>query len=358
MILLSKLVLILYVALSSIFPLEISTKEESLYSNENKYKSIETDTSLDEKNYIIGPGDIFSIEFIGKEEEELLNKEFRVIKTGKAYIPIIGEVLLEGLTYNEAYQLIKDKYSNELITPEFTLNLINARPVLISIVGEVRSPGIYAMGASRLQNESKFINTEYSRIVDALLEAGGLTKDSNIKNIELIRKLPKSKGGGYKKAKLDLYELVFNGNHAQNPILFDGDFISVSKVDNSKKLPETNFTNALIEVYVVGEVARPGKILIKNGTQLAQALYYAGGPVEIRGNTKKVELVRTNQNGSVVLNKYNLKLNGVNSNFKNPMLQDGDIVRVAPTMFSKTSDIIKATSTPVLNIFALYKIFE
>ena len=180
--LLSKLVLVLSLALSSFFPLEIYTKENLTNLQDNKYSSIENESSLDEKNYIIGPGDIFSIEFIGKEEEELLNKEFRVIKTGKAYIPIIGEVVLEGLTYNEAYQLIKDKFSNELITPEFTLKLINARPVLISIVGEVRSPGIYTMGASRLQNESKFINTEYSRIVDALLEAGGLTQDSNIKN--------------------------------------------------------------------------------------------------------------------------------------------------------------------------------
>ena len=103
---------------------------------------------------------------------------------------------------------------------------------------------------------------------------------------------------------------------------------------------------------------KPGKILIKNGTQLAQAVYYAGGPIDIRANTKKVELVRTNQNGSVVLNKYNLKLGSTNSNMKNPMLQDGDIVRVAPTALSKTSDVIKATTTPVLNIFALYKIFD
>ena len=108
----------------------------------------------------------------------------------------------------------------------------------------------------------------------------------------------------------------------------------------------------------MGEVAKPGKMLIKNGTQLAQALYYAGGPIDIRGNTKKVELVRTKQNGSVVLNKYDLKLKGINSNLINPMLQDGDIVRFAPTIFSKTSDVIKATTTPVLNIFALYKIFD
>ena len=49
-----------------------------------------------------------------------------------------------------------------------------------------------------------------------------------------------------------------------NAFLFDGDFIKVSKVDNIAKLPKTNFTETLIEVYVVGEVLKPGKILIKN----------------------------------------------------------------------------------------------
>ena len=140
--------------------------------------------------------------------------------------------------------------------------------------------------------------------------------------------------------------------------MFDGDFIKVSKVDNIAKLPKTNFTETLIEVYVVGEVLKPGKMLIKNGTQLAQAIYYAGGPTNIRADTKNIELVRTNPNGSITYKKYNTKLNKISSTFKNPMLEDGDIVRVAPNKFTKTSDIIRATTTPALNIFALYKIFD
>ena len=105
-------------------------------------------------------------------------------------------------------------------------------------------------------------------------------------------------------------------------------------------------------------MSSPGKILIKNGTQLAQAVYYAGGPTNIRANTKNIELLRTNPNGSITFKKFNTKLNKVSSNFKNPMLQDGDIVRVVPNKFTKTTDIIRATTSPALNIFALFKIFE
>ena len=140
--------------------------------------------------------------------------------------------------------------------------------------------------------------------------------------------------------------------------MFDGDFIKVSKVDNIAKLPKTNFTETLIEVHVVGEVLRPGKILIKNGTQLAQAVYYAGGPTNMRADRKNVELVRTNPNGSITFKKYNTDLNKVSSMLKNPMLEDGDIVRVVPNNFTKTTDLIQATTSPALNIFALFKIFE
>ncbi len=353
-----KILLILYLISTSIFPLEISSQEKFSNFSANPVTSKEEEDSLDENNYIIGPGDVFEVDFANfsiTNKENNFIQEFKVIKTGKAYIPLIGEVVLEGLTYSEAYKLIKKEFSKELIAPEFTLNLIKARPITISVVGEVTSPGIYTLGQkSPLENEA----TENNRIVNGLLKAGGLTKDSNIKEIELVRKLPKSEGGGFKKANLDLYELVFNGNHSQNPILFDGDFIKVSKIDNSQKIPETNFTNTLIEVHVVGEVLRPGKIQIKNGTQLTQAVYFAGGPRDLRANLSKVQLVRTYPNGSISVDKYNLKLKGKNPKLKNPMLENGDIVRVSPNTLSKTSDIIRETTAPVLNIFALYKIFD
>lgn len=353
--LISRVILILYLLVPSVLTLEIYSKEGLKRYEENPINSNDqSEKYLNEKNYIVGPGDVFRLDFLGKEEETFFKQtEFEVIKTGKAYIPIIGELYLEGLTYSETYQLIKDKYSDELITPQFTLKLISARPALISVVGEVRSPGVYTM-----IDEIQIQDNSNSRITDVLLKAGGLTKDSNIRNITLLRKLPDSNGGGYKKANLNLYDLVFKGDHSQNPIIFDGDLIKVSKVDSSQKLPKTNFTETLIEVYIVGEVLKPGKILIKNGTQIAQAIYYAGGPKDLRANTQKIQLLRTNKNGSISLNKYNLKLKKYNKSLKNPILEDGDIIRVAPTILSKTSDIIKETSTPVLNIFALYKIFD
>lgn len=349
----AKFFLILYLFSSSIFPFEILSKEDKNYLIKDLNNS-NSNTSLNNDNYILGPGDSFEIDFIGNNLFDGKDIKFEIIKTGSAFLPLIGEVHLDGLSISESHKLLKSKFAEELINPEFNLTLIKGRAVQFSIVGEVRSPGIYTL----TDEESDPLQKKFNRLVDALLESGGLTKDSNIRNIELVRKIPESKGGGYKKAQLDLYDLVYNGNHSQNPILFDGDFIKVYKADNLGTIPKTNFTETLIEVHVVGEVGNPGKILIKNGTQLTQAIYYAGGPNDIRANIKNVELVRTNPNGSITFKKYNTKINNKNSKFKNPILEDGDIVRVSSNTLAKTSDVIKATTSPALNIFALYKFFE
>ena len=351
--LVAKFFLILYLFSHCIFPLEIFTKENNDNLNKN-LNDTNSNLSLSNDDYILGPGDTFTLDFVGNNLFSEENIKFEIIKTGSAFIPIIGEVYLDGLSISESYKLLKSKFAEELINPEFNLTLTRGRSVQFSITGEVRSPGIYSL-PTPVPNA---LEQKFNRLVDALLESGGLTKNSNIRNIELVRKIPESKGGGYKKAQLDLYDLVFNGNHSQNPILFDGDFIKVYKADNVGKLPKTNFTDTLIEVQVVGEVGSPGKILIKNGTQLTQAIYYAGGPTDIRSNIKNVELLRTNPNGSITFKKYNTKINNKDPNFKNPILEDGDIIRVSTTTFAKASDIIQATTTPALNIFALYKLFE
>jgi len=122
-------------------------------------------------------------------------------------------------------------------------------------------------------------------------------------------------------------------------------------------LPKTNLTNSIIEVYVVGEVNNPGKIKIETGTQLNQAVFFAGGPKNIRANKNKVQLVRTNANGSMTFKKYNINLSQRKSN-STPVLKDGDIINVTPTAISTSIDILTETTKPVLNVFTLYKLFE
>lgn len=352
---LARFLIILYLISSSIFQFKyLKLNSEEKIQNDTLINSKDEDfeDNLKFEDYVIGPGDEFELKFL--KNSELLT-EFKIVKDGNAYLPIIGKVRLEGLTLSEGKSLLKDKFSEELISPQLQLSIKKERPLNISIIGEVGSPGIYTIGDSSVDSGKKYFEKNL-RVVDAIKEAGGLTKDSNIRNIELIRKLPLSKGGS-KRAILDLYDLVFNGNITQNPVLFDGDFIKISKANNTTKLPKTNLTNSIIEVYVVGEVFEPGKLKVERGTQLTQAVFYAGGPTDLRANIKKVQLVRSNENGSMTFNKYDINLKKRNPNI-NPILEDGDIIKVAPNAFTKSFDVIKTATTPALNIFAIYKIFE
>ena len=352
---LARFLIISYLIISPIFPFKyLKTNAEENIKTDSLINSKQEDleNNLNEEDYVIGPGDVFQLKFLNNKD---LQSEFKVVKDGKAYLPIIGKVKLEGLTLSEGKNLLKEIYSNELINPELQLRLLKERPINITIIGEVGSPGVYTIGNTSTDSGKKFFKDNL-RVVDVIKEAGGLTKDSNIKNIELIRKLPLSKGGS-KKATLNLYELVFNGNLNQNPIVFDGDFINVPKASNITKLPKTNLTNSIIEVYVVGEVVSPGKLKVERGTQLTQAVFYAGGPTDLRANRKRVQLVRSNDNGSMTFNRYDINLKKRNPNI-NPILENGDIIKVSPNAFTKSFDIISTATTPALNIFAIYKIFE
>ena len=214
---------------------EENTETDTLINS--KKKVLEND--LNDEDYVIGPGDKFELKFI---ENAKLSTIFKVLKDGNVYLPIIEKVSLEGLTISEARNLLKELYSSELINPELQLSILEERAINITIIGEVGAPGVYTIGIKDNTISAK----ENLRVVDAIKQAGGLTKNSNLKNIELIRKLPMSQGGS-KKATLNLYDLVFNGNINQNPIIFDGDFIKVSKAKNIRKLQKTNLTKSIID---------------------------------------------------------------------------------------------------------------
>ena len=108
---------------------------------------------------------------------------------------------------------------------------------------------------------------------------------------------------------------------------------------------------------MVGEVVSPGKISVERGTQLSQAVFYAGGPSDLRANRKKVQLVRSNDNGSMTFNRYDINLKKRNPSI-NPILENGDIIKVDSNVFSKSLDVITTTTAPALSVFAIYKIFD
>lgn len=333
--------------------------ENQIYNSntENNFKDV----------YIIGPGDVLEIKFLNNDLEV---SKFRILKDGNASIPFVGFINLNELTLNEATKLIKEELSKEIIYPEIQLKLINERPIRISLIGEVKSPGIYNLNKERFNQTvvSEIPMDKYQiaspTVIDAIIASGGITKNANIRKVNIKRKLPKGIGG-FKKTTIDLHKLILEGDLDQNLNLYDGDIILIEKaskeLSNDHRIFKTNLTKNKINIFISGEIKTPGKIELDTNTKLIQAIYKAGGPINYRANKGRIDIIRSNNNGSISLKKYKLKLKDNIGDEYNPILKDGDVVRVTTSNIANVSDALETISKPItslLNFYTLYSIIS
>jgi polysaccharide export outer membrane protein len=168
--------------------------------------------------------------------------------------------------------------------------------------------------------------------------------------VVLQRRLPGDRAL-FKRTRLNLLSLVFDGDLAQNPLLFDGDTIRVLKaeepVPEAIELSSTTLAPTTINVNVVGEVKSPGRVDMPANTPLIQGILAAGGPLQWRANVSDVELVRINRNGTATRERFRINYSVGASNAKNPPLRDRDTVIVNRSALAKTSDAIGAITQPL-----------
>ncbi|PQV47709.1 polysaccharide export outer membrane protein [Jejuia pallidilutea] len=91
---------------------------------------------------------------------------------GNIDFPVLGKIKLLGLTVEEAKDLFKDKLKDYLKDPIINIRILNFR---ISILGEVRRPGVYSVSGERIT------------ILEAIGMAGDLTIKGKRENIMVIR---------------------------------------------------------------------------------------------------------------------------------------------------------------------------
>ena len=343
----------------SIFNFSILDYIRSESENIQQISEINQSYNINFDQYLIGPGDKLNLKLFDSEE---FSGTFKVMSDGLISLPLVGSVDLNFLTIEDAQKKLKKLYAEVLLRPELNLTVEEERPIKISVIGEVEKPGIYTLSED---NNSKVIGSDTSSsglptLFNAIQKAGGLTQNANLKNIELRRRLP-GKEASFKKAKLNLLDLVLEGNQMQNPYLFDGDVIRITEALNQKysgSITNSNLTSDSITINVVGFVKSPGKYSVKRGTSLAQGIYTAQGPINWKSNKGKVELIRINDNGSANLRRFNLDISQNTSEEKNPLLKDQDIIRVRQTLYSNLGDGIRVVSEPLTNLVTIYSLFK
>lgn len=314
--------------------------------------------------YLLGPGDTIQVDVFEEEQFSGENGRQRILADGSITLPLVGAISVAGLTLEEASQVITEELSNLLKRPIVNVRLVNARPVRVTIVGEVQRPGTYAVSpeeaGSVVQGQVLGARTVGApSLTDVISLAGGITETAQIRNIEVIRQ---QRGNDPKTINIDLWELLQSGGGKGDITLRPGDRIVIPRsetvtANEATQLAESTFAPDNITVNVVGEVERPGKVEVEANTPLNQALLAAGGFDQERANKSDVTLIRLNDDGTVTEREIPINFKEGIDPEKNPILRDEDIVFVERSGITRTSERIDTFSNPLNSILNLLNIF-
>lgn len=300
--------------------------------------------------YILGPGDVLQLTLLDPGASQL-GGSFEILNDGSASLALVGNVVLDGLTLNQARLWLQSLYQRFLLRPDLNLQVTRPRPMQVSLIGEVERPGLYTLTASEASLTGAGALSGLPTVVTALQRAGGLTLNADLSNVRLQRRLP-GNGQQLRETQLNLISLLKSGDKLQNPFLFDGDTLLVGKAatipdQDVMELAVVNLSPPRINVNVIGEVQSPGRLELQANTPLVQAILAAGGPQTWRARRSDVELVRINRNGTATRELFTIDYSQGVSGVRNPPLRDGDTIVVNRSSYAVFTDALTAITAPL-----------
>ena len=289
-----------------------------------------------------------------------------VLSDGTINLPRLGTVMVWGLTLEEARQKITNGYKQILRRPIVYLDLARQRPIRVTVTGEVERPGIYTLQVNASKSDidqGLGSGGGWPTLVDVIARAGGITAVGDLSGLELMRP-SYTNGGQSKRYKFDYLTVLKNGGHAPNPLVYDGDSVRVVRADSPTTTDLiagsiSNFSPALIQVAVIGEVKSPGSIEVPPNSPLAAAVLKAGGIEPIRGSIARVAVIRTERDGSTSVKKMTYSPDALLSNPNNPPLRQGDIVVVDRNVRTQITDGMNAALeplNPIVNAMSIFRV--
>ena len=241
------------------------------------------------QEYRLGSGDLVRVQVYQNPE---LSLEMRITDAGTVSYPLLGAVPLAGLTVSGAERLLADrlKEGNFLRQPQVNVSLLQARGHQVSVLGQVNKPGRYPLEAAGL------------RLSDVLAMAGGVAPAGSDKVW-----LTGWRQGQAWRQEVDLASLVSAVGTDADPLMAHGDLVWVDRQP---------------QIYIYGEVQRPGQVRLERSMTLMQALA-SGGGLTPRGTERGIRVHRRPTQGPVQVLQHAL----------DDLLQPGDVVYVRESLF-------------------------
>ena len=230
----------------------------------------------------------------------------------------------------------------------------NDRPISIAIVGQVFRPGTYSVTGETSRTAqagtvgSTVGGSTLPTVTRAIQAAGGIKPLADIREVE-VRRL--TKAGTEQSFKVNLWNLLTQGDLKQDAILQEGDTIMIPTATQpttaeTAQIAGTSIAPDKIQVNVVGEVKSPGTVAVPPSTPLNQVILAAGG-FNNRARRSAVDLVHLNEDGTVTKRRIEIDLAQGTNDANNPALNNNDVVIVRRSGFANIGDAIGTILTPL-----------
>lgn len=211
--------------------------------------------------YVLGPNDVLEIKLWGYPE---LTTSTVVQPDGMISLPLNGQIKAAGKTLIELREEIADELKKILTSlgkDQVSLTLINFGAINISVLGEVKAPGIYPL-SGRVD------------VLKAISAASGLTDKAGLVNATIIK-------NDQTTISVDLEKLLLQNDLTQNYLLESGDSLYIPKA----------FT--ITNISIAGEVNSPGLYSLEGKVDVLKAISACKGVTE-KANLKNALITKLN----------------------------------------------------------------
>ena len=193
------------------------------------------------EEFQLGPGDRIIIDVWRHSD---LDMEVTIAPDGSITYPLVGRVVVAGMTYPELSQTLTSAIADYYENPQVSVNILELQSQKVFILGD----GVSNPSVLQLNNEMS--------ILEALTSAGGLASTARTRNVLLVR-------GGLEAPELftvDVQAIYTEGRMDQMIFLKQGDIIVVP----NKTI--TNVANYFREVQGIVSPFVSGSAIYRNVT--------------------------------------------------------------------------------------------
>ena len=128
-------------------------------------------------------------------------------------------------------------------------------------------------------------------------------------------------------------------------------------LDELAEVTASSFSVGNLKINVIGEVIKPGTIFIAPNSTINQALLAAGGFNPKRAETKEIELIRLQPNGTVTRRKVQVDFSAKVNEQTNPALLNNDVIIVGRSSRATFTDNVGGVLAPLSPINRILGIF-